>query len=382
MYGEATVSFAEVLYTFFNYLKMRILSFLWLIIMLLAPSPLLSFPLNSRSLPTFHLPLRRPPHRRFQTVTACLMRGEASKSIGAMPSNKRYSSKDWFECLKYWPRSRILSHIRNNILAIGAWAGLLNLLLVLTKTTLSFPIFIHTISGSALSLLLVFKTNTSYDRFWEGRKLWGAVVGAIRCMSRLAYVQLDKSHHKELATLQLAYCISLRQHLRGLFVPEELLEYLHPDDVAYLASFGHKPIMVLRRLELSINKWMQEKHGEANPLLANMLAAEFRAFINILNNSMGGCERIVKAPAPYFYSINTSRFLSLFFFSLPLPMIPLLGWYTVPVIMAMSWCFIVIQEIGHCIEDPFDAKLPQLIPLNEIFSVIQANVLGTFEILF
>lgn len=298
---------------------------------------------------------------------------------GQLDASVRYSSKEWLACLVTWPKSSILGRIRMNILAIALWTVLLNLALNLLRIKLSFPFFIHTIAGSALSLLLVFKTNTSYDRFYEGRKLWGSIVGACRGYARLAYVHMDKRRHREVATLLVVFCNMLRQHLRKENTPTDLLPYLHPEDIRFIAAQRHRPLMVLRRLEQITSEVLTDSR---DPLIAYTLGTDFRQYVNALGSSMGSCERIIKAPTPYFYAINTSRFLSLYLFTLPFAIIPHLGWYTVPTIMAISWCFISIQEIGHMIEDPFNMYArAEIIAMQDMTAVVQANVSGNLSYL-
>jgi predicted membrane chloride channel (bestrophin family) len=95
--------------------------------------------------------------------------------------------------------------------------------------------------------------------------------------------------------------------------------------------------------------------------------------LNYLSNSLAICERILKQPVPLSYSRHTSRFLSLYLLALPFNLVTSLGWLTVPIISAVCWSFVSVQEIGHFIEEPFD-KETQVIPLNQIVSVVRLDV--------
>jgi predicted membrane chloride channel (bestrophin family) len=203
--------------------------------------------------------------------------------------NRRYASRDWFYCLKGWPSSRILRRLQSNLLAIGIWTFLLNGFLEITKTKIVFPFFLHGIVGSALGLLLVFKTNTSYDRFWEGRKLWGAVIGACRNLTRLAYIHIDKSFHIDIIRLLMCFCISMKQHLKNEINIIEYNSYLHENDINHIIKCKNTPLIILRKLDSNINAYLENNQylKYKNQRLADTLAAEFRQFINILSNSLG-----------------------------------------------------------------------------------------------
>lgn len=297
------------------------------------------------------------------------------------PSYRRVGSDEWLYCLKSWPKSGILHIILNHILVVTAWTAIMafvNMMLITKNIHISFPPIIHTLAGSVLSLLLVFRTNTSYDRFWEGRKMWGTIVDACRRLTRLTYVRIDQKYHKQVATLIMVFCVLLRQKLcdrSDLESPPELSEYLNKDDISYLMEQNHPPLIVLRRLEECISTYLDEKYLTTYPTLACSLGTDFRNYINILGGSMGACERIITSPQPYFYTINTSRYTSLFLFTLPFVLLPSLGWFAVPVMSALSWCFISIQEIGHLIEDPFNKKV-QIVPMQELTSVVRLDICG------
>ena len=95
--------------------------------------------------------------------------------LNLVPKNtndKMIISRNWVKCLLGWPQSQILSNVKSQIYSVACFTAFLQVITIIFGIKLTFPFFIHIAVGSALSLLLVFKTNTSYDRFWEGRKLW------------------------------------------------------------------------------------------------------------------------------------------------------------------------------------------------------------------
>lgn len=290
----------------------------------------------------------------------------------------RFSSKDWLHCLQGWPNSLILSRILPNMLSIVSWTILLILFFDVTKLKCNFPFFIHSLVGSVLSLLIVFKTNTSYDRFWEGRKQWGAIMSACRSIARLVFVYLNKANFNVICKLLVIFCISLRQHLRGEKILEDYMPHLMNEDILEVFSKKNRPLFLLRSIETELVTLIDDKYGKTKPNLSSALSVDITGLIRALDSAMGACDRIVRTPAPYFYSINTSRLLSLYLFSLPLTLIPLLKWYTVPTILAVSWCFIAVQEIGHFIEDPFNSDI-EVIPMREMTNNLLDNLRELFD---
>lgn len=288
------------------------------------------------------------------TVSNRLTRHFIPDGIGPNPKppsmSSRFSSKEWLFCLRGWPNSRILYRILPNILAIVSWTALLTYFFQVSKIKCNFPSFLHSLVGSVLSLLIVFKTNTSYDRFWEARKQWGSIIAIARSMTRFTYVYLNESNFSVVGKLLLAFCTSLKQHLRRENSGEDYESYLKASDIEHLFVKKNRPLYILRVLETQLIRMLSSKYRDLNPNLSSALSLSITDQIRSLDSAMGACERILTTPAPYFYSINTSRLLSLYLFTLPLVTIPLLHWYSLPIMFAVSWCFIAIQEIGHFIE--------------------------------
>ena len=141
-----------------------------------------------------------------------------SKLAMSIQRPTRYTSNDWFENLLALPSSRIFHRTKYCILQNIIWTTLLVFLFKKFKPTFSFPSIVHSISGSALSLLLVFRTNSSYDRFWEARKAWGILLITCRDIARNGRRKLPSSCYDRLAKLLMAFSITLKQHLQGSHV--------------------------------------------------------------------------------------------------------------------------------------------------------------------
>ena len=287
----------------------------------------------------------------------------------------RYSVNDWFECLKTLPTSRILKRTKSNILAHFMWTSIVTFLFQRKLMTFTLPSIIHSILGPALSLLLVFRTNSAYDRFWEGRKSIGSIVIASRDIARLSYF-LPKVHHKNIAELLVTFIIVLKQHLQGERDLAELVPFQSSDRNNLIHTKRNRPLYVLHLLEKEVNDGLRTAHKKNSEDIPKYIDKGFLDAFENLSKQLGVTERIVKQPVPLSYSRHTSRFLSLYLLSLPFALLSVCGWFSIPLVATIAWAFISILEIGHFIENPFN-KETQKIPLFQITSVICTDVSGS-----
>ena len=223
----------------------------------------------------------------------------------------------------------------------------------------------HTLLGGFLGLLLVFRTNAAYARFWEARQLWGRVMGATRRLSHtvLAHVQPTSPNRAShlLACLK-AFPLALARVCQG--GQSELASSVTA--LLPTGSYSDAAAALCLQMRLSICAFCAELRVAASQLApssrlgsgadqhaATMLEEEAAHLIGELLSSLGGCERILKTPVPFMYSRHTSRSLSVWCGTLPLVLVDVLGPATLPAMAALCWCIFGIEEIGHLIEQPF-----------------------------
>lgn len=232
----------------------------------------------------------------------------------------------------------------------------------------SFPnaAVVHTMVGTALGLLLVFRTNQSYDRWWEGRKLWGAMVNTCRNLARAASVHLEKEPQRLRQILKLTQafptattCV-LRQQT---WTPEGL----DPSDVESIRTRHHFPTAICQRITYHLEA--ERKAGRLSDIVFASLDQNNQHLVDIV----GGCERIHKTPLPFAYVVHLRRALVLYCASLPVALVASFGWYTVPIVFGVTYVLLGIEEIGVEIEDPFEGDENDL-PLERIGEGIQTNV--------
>jgi putative membrane protein len=234
---------------------------------------------------------------------------------------------------------------------------------------LAIPSLLHSLVGLALGLLLVFRTNASYDRFWEGRKLWGGLVNETRNLIRGAAVLLrdDRELLQELARWTAIFPYAAARGLRGQPGLGPLAIGLPPGDVAAVSDSQHAALAVAGRMTETLNR------ARERGLISDILYAALDQNTQQLVDFLGGCERIRKTPLPFAYVVHLRRALVLYCYTLPFALVSSYGWFTIMDVTIISYIFFGIEEIGVEIEGPFGDDDNDL-PLDEICQTIHRNV--------
>jgi putative membrane protein len=227
----------------------------------------------------------------------------------------------------------------------------------------------HTLAGTVLSLLLVFRTNSSYDRFWEGRKLWGGVVNETRNLLRAAALNIQSLELlRRLAAWTTVYPYALIRVLRGQGDLGPAAAVLPRTEVDQVLASRNPGIAVAMRMSAIL---VEARRGG---LISDIIQMELDRNVQLLVDYQGGCERIVRTPMPFAYMLHLRRTLILFILGLPFALVDSFGWATVPVVLLISHTFLGIEEIGVEIEEPFGTEDNDL-PLEDISAGI-ARVLN------
>lgn len=224
--------------------------------------------------------------------------------------------------------------------------------------------------GLALGIFLGFRNNTSYDRFWEGRKLWGGVVNTSRTITRRILTLVDQEDETRLSLYVhqvAAYVHMLRMHLRGEWQPQEVEHLLSAEEIASLQSEGNRPIAMLQKLGDELRT--EYKAGNIHPQHVPLLEGALTDFTNL----QGGCERIKSTPIPFSYNILLHRIVAIYCFALPFGLVPLLHGVTPIVVALIGYAFLGIDALGDEIEEPFGHDDNDL-PLLSISTMIEHNV--------
>ncbi|MDX5320865.1 MAG: hypothetical protein LPK45_07140 [Bacteroidota bacterium] len=268
-----------------------------------------------------------------------------------------YNPKDWFRLIFHFHKSDTFRRLIPVMLAVGVFTALVIYVEEeVLHLTGSNSTVIYQLLGFVISLLLVFRTNTAYDRWWEGRKQWGALVNASR-NAALKIKHLNKV--PEVNRIQsirwiMLYARVLKHHLRDEKHPEMLSE-------------GHQPNQVASDLYQELNQWYEAGYIDGDQL--RMLDEELRELTDIT----GACERIRKTPIPYSYNIFIKKFIFAYVMAMPFVLMNVYGYGLVPLVMFTLYVLASLELIAEEIEDPFGEDSNDL-PTDAIAETIGKNL--------
>ncbi|TDQ06927.1 bestrophin family protein [Pedobacter metabolipauper] len=242
-------------------------------------------------------------------------------------------------------------------------------------TRISIPIAVPTILGTVISLLLAFKSNQAYDRWWEARTLWGAIVNDSRTLTRQLLTFIDAPYAADdarifcnrVAKRQIAWCNSLSRHLRGQDPLYGLEKYLSQEDLEAVSRYTNVPMALLELQGEDLRNayklgWINEYQQ-----------VEMDKTLTRFSNEMGGCERIKNTVFPATYSTYIHFSVILFIMLLPFGLIEFFGIIEIPLVMAIACSFFLIEKMAIHLQDPFENK-PTDTPTSAISQTIERDI--------
>jgi ion channel-forming bestrophin family protein len=236
-------------------------------------------------------------------------------------------------------------------------------------TPIGIPSIIHTLVGVALGLLLVFRTNASYDRFWEGRKLWGGMVNETRNLIRASEAYLASPElRKEVALWTIAFTYASMHVLRDKKSLGPVESELDPAEVEAALASPHPALYAARRISLTLQR------AKTQGYLSDFRQITLDQNVQLLVDYLGGCERIHRTPLPFAYVVHLRRALVIYCFTLPFALVEVFDWKWATVLdtLFLAYVYFGIEEIGVEIEDPFGEDDNDL-PLEAICMSISKN---------
>ena len=269
-------------------------------------------------------------------------------------------------------KGSVIPGILERSIFCGAF-GILISFLYSNKLPVAQPILGSVIPSIVLALLLVFRTNTAYERFWEGRKLWGSTVNTIRNLAWQIWVAVDEvepgDRERKITTLRLlsAFAISKKRVLRYEPASDELKPWVSTSQYKVLQNIQNMPLEIIRWL----GDYLQQEYKRG--LLTNYQLATIHTLMNNLMDNLGGCERILKTPIPTAYVIHLNQLVLIYCLILPFQFVKDLSWWTGIFVAIVSFALFGIEQIGVEIENPFGYDFNDL-PLDKICQTIQNNL--------
>lgn len=204
-----------------------------------------------------------------------------------------------------------------------------------------------------LGLLLVFRTNTAYERYWDGRIAWGTLVITTRNLAREIQVGVatpsenTKAEKKKALKRLLSFAITTKCFLRQESPVDQLKDLLSADDLIQIEKAERPPQLITFWLSHYLQQQCAQGHISENQRIAG------NGQIGHLVEALSGCERIIKTPMPMSYKVYLRRLTMLYCFLLPLGLVEQLGWWTPSAIALVSFVLLGVEEIGNEIENPF-----------------------------
>jgi putative membrane protein len=282
-----------------------------------------------------------------------------------------YNPKEWFTFIFRFSKADTFRKLAPLMLAVSVYTGVVsyfevNVLDPKYATFLKNVGVVHTVLGFVISLLLVFRTNTAYDRWWEGRKIWGALTNCSRNLAiKINAIILNEGDRKFFRQIIPTYAFALKSHLR------ENEDFQNDNAILDLKREKHLPNQIAASMYVRLNTMQQESRLNTAQML--ILNEEIKEFTNIC----GACERIKNTPIPFTYSVFIKKFIFFYVMTLPFGWVFSLGYYTIPAVVLILYAFASLELIAEEIENPFGTDANDL-PIDQICHNIRKH---TTEIL-
>ena len=281
-----------------------------------------------------------------------------------------YNPKEWFSIIFLIRKSDTARTLMPVMLVLGVLvAAFCYVELELVNLAFTSTVTMHSLLGFVISMLLVFRTNTAYERWWEGRKQWGALVNVSRNLAiRIAQIvpQSEPVLRQYFRVLITNYALSLKEHLRSRSDRSELEVHQQLDLDAVMGK-AHIPNALAQKLYAAILQLRTDGRISEEQLLA------LDGMVNQFTDITGACERIRKTPIPYSYSAFIKKFIFIYVISLPFGIITDFGYATILVTVTVFYVLASLELIAEEIEDPFGTDTNDL-PTDDIARTIQDNL--------
>lgn len=286
-----------------------------------------------------------------------------------------YDPKNWIQLIFALKKSDTFRMLWKELVYIA----LLSMIIAFLEITF-FPkaqalnslISVYSLLGFVISLLLVFRTNTAYDRWWEGRKIWGQFINDSRNLSvKLVNFSITEEERNFFSRMIPNFAFASKEHLRK-GVELGLLELTEEERIKF-TSKSHIPLYIMQLITQKIELLKKETRISNEDYLA------LSKNINSLIDGIGACERIKATPIPFSYSMFIKKFIFIYVISLPLAFVNIFGYWAAFISTFVFYALVSMEVLAEEIEDPFGVDDNDL-PTDTIAEKIQQNCKEVFEI--
>ena len=232
------------------------------------------------------------------------------------------------------------------------------------------PLGIPAFFGTAITIILSFKLNQSYDRWWEARKIWGAIVNDSRSIVLLlqSFINSDKDQEIKIITYRhIAWCYALGQHLRKQDPLENNEKFFTENELKYLKNHQNKPLAIL---QLNANHIAKLRNDDA---LTDFTHVQLTNYISRFSDHMGMAERIKNTVFPMTYRMLLHFMIYVFVVTLSLALGEIRGIFEIPLLIVVSSTFLLLEKTATHMQDPFENR-PSDTNITTIATTIETNL--------
>ena len=282
----------------------------------------------------------------------------------------KYNPKNWFVHILSFHKSDTFRILWKELILMALLTTVISYLEIEYLVESSWHrelMAVYSLVGFVLSLLLVFRTNTGYDRWWEGRKKWGELVNntrnlAIKISSSSAFNQQDKEFFTRMIP---NYAFAMKEHLREGVKMDELS--LTENEKQILENKEHKVNYIAKLIYDKLHEI--KSRNELSEIEYLSLDTNLKTFADI----NGACERIKNTPIPYSYSLFLKKFVFIYVTTMPLAFVASFKYWSVLITTLVFYVLVSMEILAEEIEDPFGIDANDL-PTDELCEKIKANI--------
>ncbi len=284
-----------------------------------------------------------------------------------------YNPKDWFRLIFQFHKSDTFRILLPTMLVLGLFTASLVYLELNNQVHLKSSTVFHQILGFVLSMLLVFRINTAYERWWEGRKLWGSLINNSRSLMTKLHAYIGTTHGSDLhhvRQLLIAFPYALRNHLRGDFTHNGIPAVEGVSHEQFQAAHN-KPFFIHRLLVERIQS-IRAVGGLSEQQLF-LINNEIFSLIDIT----GACERIKNSPIPFSYSLFLKKIIFVYVITMPIAFALEYRYWAIPAVMIIFYAFASLELVSEEVEEPFGMDSNDL-PTDELADKINRDLSSIF----
>ena len=285
----------------------------------------------------------------------------------------KYNPKNWYKLIFALHKSDTLRILWKEMIYIGLFSIGLAFVVINYGTkihVLDKLIAVYSLVGFVISLLLVFRTNTAYDRWWEGRKKWGSMVNDSRNLGIKLATMVDNESDREFFKRMIPnFAIAAKDHLREGAILENL--ELTEDEHLFINKRGHAPNAIIQLMYSKVRILVEKGTISGQDFIV------LDTNLNALLDHLGGCERIKNTPIPYSYMIFLKKFIIIYVTTLPLAFVSTFGYYAAIISTFVFYVLVSMEVLAEEIEDPFGTDDNDL-PTDALSQKIKENISEIF----